>query len=205
KIFDEVGSKKKKEEIIKYLEMIKKEKEILTSASVIEKPAISNSSVGISAPSCPIEISSSVNMEEMQRTDLQTKSEVNWHKRIRHICVFMPNGTCIYDHPFKLVEGIEPHFVAGGLTGISRLIQEMTKKETKIKMVEQEDMTIMLEHGKYVSIALITEENLITLRKKLEQLIQGIEDFFQEELESFSGDLTPFSKVGKFIQRIFEK
>ncbi|MFX0138752.1 MAG: hypothetical protein ACFFDN_34245, partial [Candidatus Hodarchaeota archaeon] len=133
-IFGKAGYKHKREEILKYLKMIKDEKAILASAlNLIEKPAISASSVGISAPSCPIEISSSVNIDEMQRTDLQTESEINWHKRIHHVYLFMPNGTCIYDHPFKLEKEIEPQLVAGGLTGISMLIQEMTQKKTKIK------------------------------------------------------------------------
>ncbi|MFX0140814.1 MAG: tetratricopeptide repeat protein, partial [Candidatus Hodarchaeota archaeon] len=205
KIFVEAGYKQRREEILNYLKMIKDEKAILTSAlDLIEKPAISTSSIGISAPSCPVEISSSVNIEEMQRTDLQTESEINWQKRIHHIYLFMPNGTCIYDHPFKLEEEIEPQLVAGGLTGISGLIQEITKNKTKIKIVEQEEMTILLEYGKYLNIALITEENLITLRNKLIKLVQEVEDFFQEELESYSGNLTPFLKAGKFIQKIFE-
>ncbi|MFX0138087.1 MAG: hypothetical protein ACFFDN_30875, partial [Candidatus Hodarchaeota archaeon] len=204
-IFGKAGYKHKREEILNYLKMIREEKAIITSIlNLIEKPAISASSVGISAPSCPVEISSTIDIEGMQRTDLQTESELNWHKRIHHIYLFMPNGTCIYDHPFKLEKEIEPQLVAGGLTGISSLIQEITKNKTKIKIVEQEEMTILLEYGKYLNIALITEENLITLRNKLTKLVQEVEDFYQEELESYSGNLTLFSKAGKFIQKIFE-
>jgi len=188
-----------------YLEMIKNEKEILTSAlNVMGRPEISDSTVGILAPSCPIEISSSVNMGEMQETDLKTESELNWRKRIHHILIFLPNGVCLFDHSFKEDKEIEPQFVSGGITGISGLIQELTHSKTKIKIVEQEEMTILLEHGKYISVALITEENLVTLRQKLTELIENIEDFFQEELENFQGDLKIFSKIGKFVQKIFE-
>ncbi|MFX0138156.1 MAG: hypothetical protein ACFFDN_31220, partial [Candidatus Hodarchaeota archaeon] len=205
-IYGKAGYKQRREEILKYLKMIKDEKAILTSAlNLIEKPAISASSVGISAPSCPVEISSSVNIEEMQRTDLQTESELNWRKRIHHIYLILPNGTCIFDHSFKADKDIEPHLVAGGLTGISMLIQEVTKDKTKIKIVEQEEMTILLEHGKYLSVALIAEENLITLRNKTVKLIQEVENFYQEELEAYSGDISVFPKISKFIQKIFEK
>ena len=65
-------------------------------------------------------------------------------------------------------------------------------------------MLILLEHGKYTTVALITEENLMTLRNKLKQLIQDIEDFYQEEFETYSGNLSVFSKIGKFVQKIFE-
>ncbi|MFX0133931.1 MAG: hypothetical protein ACFFDN_09820 [Candidatus Hodarchaeota archaeon] len=204
-IFDNAGYVQKKEEISNYLEMIKDEKDILAHAlNIIERPEISASSIGISAPSCPIEISSSVDIGEMQRTDFQTESELNWHKRIDHIYFFMPNGICIFDHSFKAEKDIEAQLVSGGLTGISALIQEVTKSKTKIKIVEQEETNILFEHGKYISIALITEENLITLRKKLEQLMQDVENFYQEELEDYSGNLSVFSKIGKFVQKIFE-
>ncbi|MFX1453365.1 MAG: hypothetical protein ACFFCM_21200, partial [Promethearchaeota archaeon] len=84
------------------------------------------------------------------------------------------------------------------------LIQELTKNQTKVKIVEQEEMTILLEHGNYTSIALITEENLITLRNKLKELIKDVEDFYQEEFETYSGNLSVFSKIEKFVQKTFE-
>ncbi len=214
-IFKEAEYEQKQEEIRNYLEMISDEKSILTSAlNVIEKPEISASSIGISAPASPAEISSSVNIEEMQETDLKTESELNWRKRIHYLCIFLKNGISIYDYTFKskseiprqliAKEDLEPHLVAGGLSGISALIKELTHSNTKIKIVEQEEMTILLEDGKYLTAALITEENLITLRNKLMQLILDVEDFFQEELEDFTGDLDTFKKIGKFVQKIFE-
>ena len=207
-LFEKAGYTDKKEDIFKYLEMIKAEKAILTSAlEVIEKPAISASSIGISAPSCPVEISSSVNISEMQQHDLKAESELNWQKRIHHLYLFIPGGTCIYDHPFESevmdIESISASLVTGGLEGISNMIQELTKKETKLKILEQEDITILLEHGKDITAALITEENLETLRSKLKQLIDELEKHFQTELETFDGDITVFSKAEKCVQKIF--
>ncbi|MFX1451537.1 MAG: hypothetical protein ACFFCM_11880 [Promethearchaeota archaeon] len=204
-IFEQAKYKQKSKEVQNYLEMIRDERDILASAlSIIDKPEISASAIGISAPTCPAEVSSSINIEEMQRTDLTTESEMNWQKCIHHIYLFVPSGICLATHSFKLKEEIEPHLVAGGLTGISALIQEVTKSETKIKRVEQEEITILLEHGKYLTAALITEEDLITLQNKLVKLIQDVENFYQEELENFSGNLSVFSKIEKFIQKTFE-
>ncbi|MFX0133419.1 MAG: hypothetical protein ACFFDN_07235, partial [Candidatus Hodarchaeota archaeon] len=204
-IFTNAGYKQKRDEILKHLKMIKDERAILTSAlNLIEKPAISASSIGISAPVSPSEISSSIDIEEMQRTDLTTESELNWPKRIHQIYFIMPNGTCIYSKSFREVDEPEPQLVAGGLTGISAFLQELTSDKTKIKIVEQEEITILLEHGKYVSIALITDENLITLQNKLKELIQIVEEFFEDEFKSYSGDMEVFSKIDKFVQKIFK-
>ncbi|MFX0138152.1 MAG: hypothetical protein ACFFDN_31200, partial [Candidatus Hodarchaeota archaeon] len=114
-IFAQAGYEQKKDEITNYLKMIKNEQEILTSAlNVIEKPAISASSVGIVAPSCPLEISSQVSLREMQQYDLQTESELNWYKRIHHIYFYTADGGCIYDQSFKAEEEVSANLVAGG-------------------------------------------------------------------------------------------
>jgi len=203
-IFGKAGYKEKREEILKYLKMIRDEKAILTSVlTLIEKPEIASSSVGISAPACPLEISSSVNLGIMQVHDKQAESEVNWFDRIHHIYLFMPNGTLLYDYSFKAEKDISPGLVTGGLIGLFALIKEVTESDTKLKIIEQEEMTILLEHGKYISSALITEENLVTLRSKLSNLIDELEDFYDEELKNFSGNLSVFSKIDKFIKRIF--
>ncbi len=203
-IFETAGYKKKREEIVIFLKMIEEEKAILASAlNVIEKPEISASSIGISAPSCPIEISSPVNIEEMRKQDLKAESEMNWDKQIHHLSLFMSNGICIYDYSFKKEAVIDSQLFSTGLAGISMLIQELTKSNTKVKIVEQEEVTILLEHGTYLSAALIADENLITLRNKLTQLIEEVEEFYKEELEEFHGELGIFSKIGKFIPKIF--
>ncbi|NVM30750.1 MAG: tetratricopeptide repeat protein [Candidatus Helarchaeota archaeon] len=208
-IFEEAGYEQKKGEISKYLEMIDAEKAILTSAlDVIEKPAISESSIGIVAPSCPIEISSSLSIDEMAKSDMQAASEQNWFKRIHHLYLFVPGGLCIYDYSFKSQatdeKSISASLVTGGLEGISHMIQELTKKETKLRILEQEDITILLEQGKNVTCALITEENLATLRTKLKQFVGEFEENFQTELEKFDGNINIFSDVSKFVQEIFE-
>ncbi|MFX1449974.1 MAG: hypothetical protein ACFFCM_03960 [Promethearchaeota archaeon] len=207
-ILEDTEYEQKKEDIKNYLKMISEEKTILASAlNIIEKPEISKSSIGISAPACPIEISSSVSIGEMQQTDLQTESELNWYKKIHNIYMFLPKGICIYDQSFTQKEEedeFEPQLVAGGLTGISSLIQELTQSKTKVKIVEQEEMTLLLEHGQYVIAALVAEENLVTLRNKLAQLVEDVEDLFEDEFKNFYGNLNVFAKVGKIVRKIFE-
>ncbi len=203
-IFGNAGYIKRRQEILKYLKLIKNEQMILTSAlNLIEKPLISESSVGISAPSCPLEISSSTNIREMQNIDKLAESEANWKDRILHIYFYMPQGVCIFDHSFRKDKEVSPGLVTGGLMGLSSLIQELTENQTKIKIIEQEEVTILFEYGKYITVALITEENLNILRNKLLNLLNEVEDFYSEELESFSGKISTFSKIIKFIPKYF--
>jgi len=69
-------------------------------------------------------------------------------------------------------------------------LKKISKGNRKLK---QEDVTILLEYGKYLNGALIVEENLMTLRKKLKELIDVVEDFYQKELETFGGNVDAFS------------
>lgn len=136
---------------------------------------------------------------------LGAESETNWQEWIHHLYLFTHHdGIIIHDYPFKSQGTVAPNLVSGGLTGLTMLIQEITQKETKIKIVEQEDMTIILEHGKFLTGAVITETNSLTLRTKLKHLIQEVEDFFQEELENHPNNTSLFSKIGKFTRKIFE-
>ena len=205
-IFEKAGYLKRKEIVLNYLEIIKDKQSVHASAlAIIKKPAIYESNMGILAPSCPIEISSSLNIEELQKNDLEAESESNWRERINHLFLFTQrNGIIIHDFAFKESD-LEPNLVSGGLSGLSMLIQEITRKETRITIIEQEDISIMLEYGKYLCGALITEDNLVTLRNKLKQLIEEVEEYYSEELQKHPNQTSLFSEVGQFTQKIFEK
>ncbi|MFX1452525.1 MAG: hypothetical protein ACFFCM_16935, partial [Promethearchaeota archaeon] len=203
-MFDKAGYEQRKKDVLDYLSMINKEKATLISAlKIIERPDITASSIGISAPSCPVEISHSLDIKDMAKADLTTESELNWFKRIHHIYFYLRDGACIYNHSFKMDKEVSPTLVAGGLTGVESLIQHVTRTDTNIKIIEQEDMDILFEHGKYVSAALITEENLITLRNKLRQSVEKIEEFYHKQLARYRGKISEFSKIGEIALEIF--
>jgi predicted amidohydrolase len=67
-IFEKSGYKERQEEIYEKLNRIEKEEMILYSAlNTISNPVISRSTTGISAPACPIEISESPRISEIQQ------------------------------------------------------------------------------------------------------------------------------------------
>ena len=124
-------------------------------------------------------------------------------KKIHHIYFYTSDGASIYDQTFKSEEKISPNLVSGVLTGISALIQEVTQTETFIKSLNQENRIILLEHGKYISVALVTEKNHIVLHQNLTKLVKIVESSFKEEFENFKGEITPFSKIRNLVNEIF--
>jgi len=124
-------------------------------------------------------------------------------ERVRHLYLFKTtSGVIIYDYPFKSLE-TSPNLVSGGLSGLSMLIQEITKEASKVKIIEQEDMTILLEYGKQITGALITEKNFTSLRRKLKSLIGEVEDIHKENLEKYPGRTHLFSELGNVTEKHF--
>ena len=130
----------------------------------------------------------------------------NTFERIHHIYLFTSSGGIVlFDQPFKLAEELEPSLVTGGLASLTSIIQEITKEETKIKIIEQEKMNILLEHGNYITGALVTEENYLSLRKKLKSLITNVEEKYLKQLKNFNGDIVPFENIVELIEKCFGK
>jgi tetratricopeptide (TPR) repeat protein len=74
-LFGKAGYKEKEKEVLKQLDMLKKEESIIISAlNAIKKPSISGSTIGISAPTCPLETSESPRLGEIRElTETATK------------------------------------------------------------------------------------------------------------------------------------
>ncbi|MFX1543198.1 MAG: nitrilase-related carbon-nitrogen hydrolase [Promethearchaeota archaeon] len=67
-LFSKSGHKEKEKEILGHLDMVEKEERILVSASdTITEPSISRSTLGIVAPSCPVETSLSPRIGEVRQ------------------------------------------------------------------------------------------------------------------------------------------
>ncbi|TFG04994.1 MAG: hypothetical protein EU536_03175 [Promethearchaeota archaeon] len=205
-MFEGAGYTHKKEEIMNYLNLIDSEITMHPSAmSFIEKPKISESSIGISAPSCPIEISSPVNIAEMTKRDFEAEDELNWYKRIYHLFLFLSTGECIFDYTFKTTTPIDPLFISSGLTKISTLIQELPTTESKVKTIEQEEIYILLEYGTYLCGAILADGNLSSIRNKLCDFIKEVEEYYHDKYYQSSGKITEFTKIKEFVPKYFSK
>ncbi|MFX1450026.1 MAG: hypothetical protein ACFFCM_04225 [Promethearchaeota archaeon] len=131
-------------------------------------------------------------------------AELEWHQKI--IALFIihaQKGINLYDYSFgPAIE--ESELIAGGLIGISSIIQEMTKSNTKLRVIKQEQANIILEHGESIVIALISKEDLQILRKKLNSLINKFESLFREQIQDWTGDVSIFRPTKALIEETFE-
>jgi tetratricopeptide (TPR) repeat protein len=107
KLFKKAGYEEKGQEIIGKLSNIEREEEILFSAStIIITPSITGSTVGIKAPACPVEISQSIKIEEVNQltrksrwiireisTESKKLKKTKTTRKIKNVLVFVSYAT----------------------------------------------------------------------------------------------------------------
>ena len=77
-LFSKAGHIEKEKEILEAMEIVEKEEKIIISAfNTIKEPSISRSTIGIIAPSCPIETSISPNMDEIREIAARSRKLIS--------------------------------------------------------------------------------------------------------------------------------
>ena len=134
--------------------------------------------------------------------------ELEWPKKIHHLYIFNSRSSItIQSHSFVeevTEEGLlESQLITGGIYGIAAIIKKITKSKRRLRLLDHEDVKIILEYGSYITAALLTEENFGILRRKLKTLVQEFEMQFKDALVDFTGSLTEFENANRLIEQIF--
>lgn len=135
--------------------------------------------------------------------------EIHWHDYLLHVFTFhIDTSACIYDEqlysePLQAKSGQEGMIAAdlfsSGVSGVIGIIKEMINSEKKLKVLDHEDKKILLEYGKYVTVALVTRMDLDVLHEKLRTYILRVETELQQPLESWRGEVGRFAAPMKSI------
>ncbi|MHC1590625.1 MAG: hypothetical protein ACXQS8_00905, partial [Candidatus Helarchaeales archaeon] len=112
-------------------------------------------------------------------------------------------GVSIHSHYFTEKE-LDTDLVGGFLTAIQSFGMEISEKDTKMKRLAYEHFEIELKTGKFITVALITQgyPDKLTL-KRVDDFLDTFEKKYENELENFVGNLTPFEGVAKLVQDTF--
>ncbi|NVM28555.1 MAG: hypothetical protein HWN65_06905 [Candidatus Helarchaeota archaeon] len=130
--------------------------------------------------------------------------ELEWPNKIHHLFIIHSRGGInLYDYSFTAKDTAESDLVAASISGITGILQEITKSKRKLKLLDSVDVKIILEYGSYIIGALITEENYGILRKKLHTLITLFELKHADHLKQFSGSLRIYKGSKELIEDVF--
>ncbi|NVM29760.1 MAG: hypothetical protein HWN65_13030 [Candidatus Helarchaeota archaeon] len=132
--------------------------------------------------------------------------------------IWKEGGHLIYGYDFQkegapdrlTLDGLDPQapdrLLLGGLIyAISEGLEESLKTKGKLTAIKIGDITLILEHGKYVIGILFLTEKTPLAHQKLLTLMERFEHHFQIELERWMGDLTIMSSdtIQNWINELF--
>ena len=119
------------------------------------------------------------------------------------------SGKYIADYNFQEdltgIEGFKDlaKLIAGGLTGINKLIDEIVQSKQKLRIMDHKDVKVIFQYGNYLIAAMIVDEVLDIYKTKLKKLINYLESLYETYLPTWDGDLTQFQIVKPIIKRYF--
>lgn len=137
-------------------------------------------------------------------------SEINWMEKVNSLYIMHNSGRALYNYSFKEEKDLDEdafdsrsQLIAGGLTSVTQVISNLIQSKEKLEIVDHGDKKIMFEYGDYTINVLIVDEILDILRIKLKNLTKDIETLYQNQLDSWDGDVDKFSLLKSITQQHF--
>ncbi|MFX1449750.1 MAG: hypothetical protein ACFFCM_02835 [Promethearchaeota archaeon] len=140
---------------------------------------------------------------------LPSLTEFEWPKKMKKLFLMHKSGKYIADYNFQEdlagIEGFKDlaQLIAGGLTGINKLIDEIVQSKQKLRIMDHKDVKVIFQYGNYIIAAMIVDEVLDIYKTKLKKLIDYLESLYETYLPTWDGDLTQFQIVKPIIKRYF--
>ena len=118
--------------------------------------------------------------------------ESQWKENlIALIVIDKERTTSLYHKNFWEEKLKEEEILAGGITGIVRIIKEFTTSKKDIDVINIENKLILLEHGKHIITALVVKKDLQHTRYILKQITSKFEIFFWDYWKSSDSSNIP--------------
>ncbi len=126
------------------------------------------------------------------------------------------DGRTLFQKDFQ-IENMEPDLVTGFLSAVSMFLSDLVgristegqplralgKEDGRLRIIDREDVKILLEYGKNIYVAVFSTHDLSAIRHRMQTLITIIEVKHGELLENWLGDLSHFQDFIPQIDLLF--
>ncbi|TFF86240.1 tetratricopeptide repeat protein [Candidatus Thorarchaeota archaeon] len=97
----------------------------------------------------------------------------------------------------------DPSLVAGLITAVSAFANELREDATgDLESIVHQDIAVLLEHGRYVTGALLADRDTYQARALERAFIEVFENEFSEKLGEFDGNVSSFSRADPMFDAI---
>ena len=104
----------------------------------------------------------------------------------------------------KLTSG--PSMVAGLISAVSSFTKELRENgHGELQSIVHQDIAVLLEHGKYVTCALLSDKDTYDARVIERRFLEQFEEDFSDDLVKFDGKVAGFRAADKLFESILGK
>ncbi len=142
---------------------------------------------------------------------LPSLTELNWLRQLVLLMIIEHNSSIpVYSYEFIARENdpdsdARTTLAAGGLSGISSLLQEILSSKGNIKEIDHEEQKILFVHGeKTISVLIVRGENP-QHRYRLELFGVTFEQEFRDQIKNWTGNVTGFRPAEKIVRQYFSR
>jgi hypothetical protein len=126
----------------------------------------------------------------------------NWQKSLKNLFVLTKDGLNVFEYSFG-IEIQDPALISAMISALTSFVREATGSKKALRTVDQEDNKVILNHGKYVTIALMSEKDLPIIHKRVKKFTEAFENQFGLKLKNWSGETTMFKEADIIVNKHF--
>ena len=126
----------------------------------------------------------------------------NWQKSLKNLFVLTKDGLNIYEYSFG-IEIQDPALISAMISALTSFVREATGSKKALRTVDQEDKKIILNHGNYITLALMSEKDLPIIHKRVKKFTEVFENQFGLKLKQWQGETTMFKEADVIVNKYF--
>ena len=134
-----------------------------------------------------------------------TFTDIKWQEKSRELYVILESGICLYAFSFEKNDYLEDsNLIAGGFSGITSLLSEMVRTDENLKIIDYQNVKIILEQIEGIIFILVLKEESPFLSYKLKNFSLEFMNYYGVILKDWDHDVSRFYPTKTLIDKIFE-
>jgi len=126
----------------------------------------------------------------------------NWEKSLKNLFVLTHDGLSLYEYSFG-IEIQDSALISAMIAALTNFVREATGSKKALRTVDQEDKKVMLYHGKYTTVALLSEKDLPIIHKRIMKFAEAFEGNYGKLLKTWKGETTLFKGTEILVNKYF--
>jgi len=126
----------------------------------------------------------------------------NWEKSLKNLFVLTHDGLSLYEYSFG-IEIQDPALISAMIAALTNFVREATGSKKALRTVDQEDKKVILYHGKYTTVALLSEKDLPIIHKRIMKFAEAFEGNYGKQLKTWKGETTLFKGTEILVNKYF--